>query len=224
MKLSQFLLTAGAEEPLLSKLWYFFFDNYISGEAVYENLSFGGMISPQLVVIGLFLGLCAAGLAAVFNKRVLGGFVNILLSRGCLSGESALSLPELDCAHKLSIRYGVRRGVNLRRVVRCREEEEYLAESEKKALEYEKMREENPKLPKKFVPKPFKVDPDVHHFYIPEDMRFTAETKFSQKGNSWAGAVIYIVFMLAVLAVLLVFLPDILSFLDAFVGELRGNG
>ncbi|MBQ8849646.1 MAG: hypothetical protein IJ011_04875 [Clostridia bacterium] len=222
MKIPAFLLTAGADKSLIEELWEYFVDTYIYNETTYENLDFGGMFSAQTLVIGLFLGLAIAGFAAVFNKQIHGAFVSKLISEGCLSPESAKTLPELDAADKLVLRYGVRRGVNLRRVVRCREEEEYNAESEQKAAEYAEMRKENPKLPKNFTPKPFRVDPDSHHFYIPEDMKYMAEVKFNRKGNSWWSAWVFGALILVALVVLIIFLPNILNLIDEFVGSLKG--
>lgn len=221
MKIPVYLLKAGAEQPLIEELWEYFVDTYIKNETTYENLDFGGLFSIQTLVIGIFLGLALAGFGAVINKHINGSFVSLLIERGCLSPENAMSLPELDCADKLFVRYGVQRGVNLRRVVRCREEDVYNAETAKKAEEYEEMRKQNPKLPKNFTPKPFKVDPDVHHFYIPEEMKYTAEIKFSQKGNSIWGALIYAVVILIALVVLIVFLPNILNLLDELIGTFK---
>ena len=91
------------------------------------------------------LGLAAAGFLAVFNKQINGAFVERLLREGCMSPESAKTLPELDLADKLMLRYGVSHSVDLRRVVKCREEEEYEAESAKKADEYAEMCKTNPR-------------------------------------------------------------------------------
>ena len=222
MKYPVFLLKAGSEQPLIEELWEYFVDTYIKNETTYENLDFGGLFSVQTLVIGLFLGLAAAGFIAVFNKQINGMFVERLLREGCISPESAKSLPELDLADKLMLRYGVSRGVDLRRVVKCREEVEYDAESAEKAEKYAEMRKENPRLPKNFTPKPFKVDPDVHHFYIPEDMKYMAEVKFDRKGNSWWSALIYAVVILVALVALIVFLPNILNLVDEFIGSLKG--
>ena len=222
MKYPVFLLKAGSEQPLIEELWEYFVDTYINNETTYENLDFGGLFSVQTLVIGLFLGLAAAGFVAVFNKQINGAFVERLMREGCVSPESAKSLPELDLADKLTLRYAVSRGVNLRRVVKCREEAEYDAESAQKAEEYAEMRKENPRLPKQFTPKPFKVDPDAHHFYIPEDMKYMAEVKFDRKGNSWWSAVIYAAVILVALVALIVFLPNILNLLDEFIGSLKG--
>ena len=222
MKYPVFLLRAGSEQPLIEELWEYFVDTYIKNETKYENLDFGGLFSVQTLVIGLFLGLAAAGFLAVFNKQINGAFVERLMREGCMSPESAKTLPELDLADKLMLRYGVSHSVDLRRVVKCREEEDYEAESAKKADEYAEMCKTNPRLPKKFTPKPFKVDPDAHHFYIPEDMKYTAEIKFDRKGNSWLGAIIYAVVILVALVALIVFLPNILNLLDEFIGSLKG--
>ena len=221
MKIPAFLLKVGSEQPLIEELWEYFVETYITNERVYENLDFGGLFSVQTLVIGIFIGLAIAAFASVINKQVNGAFVTRLIDEGCLSPESAKTLPELDSADKLMLRYGLVRGVNLRRVVKCREEEEHLAESRKKADEYAAMRLENPKLPKTFTPKPFKVDPDRHHFYIPEDMKYTAEVKFSRKGNSVWGAVLYSVLILIALVVLIVFLPYLLGLLDDAIGLLK---
>ena len=222
MKYPVFLLRAGSKQPLIEELWEYFVDTYIKNETKYENLDFGGLFSVQTLVIGVFLGLAAAGFVAVFNKQINGAFVERLMREGCVSPESAKTLPELDLADKLMLRYGVSHSVDLRRVVKCREEEEYEAESAKKADEYAEMCKTNPRLPKKFTPKPFKVDPDAHHFYIPEDMKYTAEIKFDRKGNSWLGAIIYAVVILVALVALIVFLPNILNLLDEFIGSLKG--
>ena len=222
MKIPAFLLSAGAKQPLIEELWEYFVDTYVYNDTVYENLEFGGLFSVQTLVIGIFVGLAVAALFAVLNKQINGAFVAKLIESGCTSAEGARTLPELDSADKLTVRYGLSRGVNLRGVVRCREEEEYLEASRQKEAEYAEMRLTNPKLPKKFTPKPFKVDPDNHHFYIPEDMRITAEIKFSQKGNSLPIAIISIVAILVALVALIVFLPNILNLVDEFIGFLKG--
>jgi len=221
-RLPTFLLTADSDLPLHEELWNYFVNTYIYNDVTYENLDFGGLFSVQTLIIGLFVGLAAASFGAVFNKKVIGGFVNKVLSEGCVSPDTAKSLPELDMADKLTLRYSVRHGVNLRRVMRCREEDEHIAAEEQKALAYAEMRKENPKLPKKFTPRAFKVDPDKHHFYIPEDMKYTAQTKFDQKGISWGRAILYAALILAVLVVFIIFLPNMLSVLDDFIGMLKG--
>lgn len=206
---------------LLEELWYGFYDTYVVNETAYENLDMNGMISVQSIIIGLYIGLSVAAVASVIGKRVHGKFVQMLLLRECLSPESAMTLPELDFADKLIVRYAVKRSVNLRRIVRCVEEEEYLRQSAAKAEAYEKEREENPKLPKKFKPVPFKMDLDNHRFYIPEELKGAAEIKFDQKGTSALGTALFVALLAVAFVLLLIFLPNILGALDGFIGSFK---
>ena len=170
------------------------------------------------IIIGIFLGLCVASFAVVINKRVLGGFVRLLLANECLSPEAGKTLPELNYADKLLIRSAVRRSTNLRRVVRCREEEEHKARMEEAEAGYAERRAADPSLPKRFRPTAFRVDPDAHHFYIPEEMKYTADVKFEQKGTTWLSAVVFVVVMLVAMVAVLMVLPRILSLVNDFVG------
>ena len=204
-------LTAAEEElPLWKELWYYFYETYFTDEAVYEHLNMGGgsLISVRNIIVGLFIGLAVASFAVVFNKRVLGGFVRLLLWEECLSGETGKSLPELNCADKLILRRAVGNSVNLRRVVKCREEEEYLRAQEQDGT--------------KGKGRGFRVDPDHHHFYIPEEMKYMADIKFEQKGTTWLGAILFVVIMAVALVAVLMVLPQILTLLNDFVGSLGG--
>ncbi len=217
--LSLFALEAKALS--FKELWDKFYNSFISPDMAYENLDFSGVISIQWIIIGLFMGIAIAAVASVIGKRVFGSFVKKLIDGECLSPESAKTLPELDYADKLMIRYSVKRGVNLRRVVRCREEEEYEAENAEKALRYAEMRKENPRLPKKFTPKPFKIDPDKHHFYIPEELKYMAKVKFDQKGTSLRTTIVFVALILLGLLALILFLPNILNLIDNAAGLMK---
>ncbi len=204
-------LTAAAEEelPLWKELWYLFYDSVFGDQTYYEYLDMGtgSLISVRLIIVGIFLGLAAGSFVAVFNKQVLGGFVRKLLREECLSPETGKTLPELNYAAKLTIRRAVRRSVALRRVVRCREEEDFYAEQER-----------NPS--KKKIE--FRVNPDHHHFFIPEEMKYMADVKFEAKGTTWRSAIAFSFLMVVLMVVLLTFLPNILSLLNDFIGMVKG--
>lgn len=192
-------------------------------ETQYEYLGngAGAMTSLPMIILGIFIGLALAAFASVFNKQVLGDFVRELLREEALSAESAKTLAELGYERKTVIRYSVRKGVNLRRVVRCREEEEYLAAIEAKREEYEEKRKNNKSLPR-FKAEAFCVNADEHHFYIPEKMKYMADIKFEKKGSTWLGAFVFLL-VLAIAFLLLMFaLPHILSLLNEWFGWL-GN-
>lgn len=200
--------------------------NYLTDNGTYDHLNMNGnaLISVRLIIVGLFIGVGVAAFVSVFNKRILGGFVRKLLREECLSAESGKTLPELGYADKLSVRNGLRRGVTLRRVVRCREEEEHLARMAELEASCEERRRSDPSLPSKFSPEPFRVDPDRHHFYIPEELRYKADVKFEQKGTTWGGAVVCVILLaIGLVAVLLVF-PKILELIDDLIGAFRSIG
>ncbi len=215
------LLSAANDMPTLGELWNDFFKNYINNDTEYENLNMGGSIPVSWIVIALFLGVAVAAVWIVVSKRLYSGFVSRLIENDCLSPEGAMTLPELSYADKLAVRYAVRKSVALRRVVRCREEEEWERENEQRAKEYAQMLAENPKLPKKFKAKEIKYDLDSFHFYIPEEEKTTAQTKFSSKGTSIWMLVLALGLMTAVLFVLLLFLPSVMALIDSTVGQFK---
>lgn len=213
------VFAADAEPSFWKEAW----DALFSDGTQYEYLGngAGSLTSLRLIIVGLFLGLALASFGAVFNKRVLGGFVRKLLRSEALSAEQAKTLSELGYDKRLFVRYGVRRGVTLRRVVRCREEEAYEEEMRQAREAYEAKRKEDPSLPK-WKEKPFCVDPNAHHFYIPEELKYMAEIKFEAKGTTWFGACMFVVLLLIFLVAIFAALPYILSILNDWVGAIQG--
>ncbi len=213
-------LSADAEGSIWQQIW----NALLHDETQYEYLSKGAvsLTSLRMIILGIFIGLAIASFGAVFNKRVLGDFVRKILQEESLTPETAKTLSELGYARNTCIRYSVRRGVNLRRVVRCREEEEYLREIEQKEKEYEAKRKEDPKLPK-FKAEPFRVDPNEHHFFIPDEMKYMADIKFEKKGSTWLGAFVFVFLLILVAVILFLALPSILSLLDEWFGAVHST-
>ena len=219
-----YLLTVTADEemPLIKELWLYFYDTYFNPTEYYENLNFGTgtMLSLRIIILGLCIGLSLAAFASVFNKRVLGKLVRKLIKQEALSPESAKSLYELGYAKSLVLHLAVKKSTALRRVVKCREEEEFYSQQRVKREEYEKTRETDKSLPR-FKEKEYKMDSYSDSFYIPENMKYTADIKFEKKGSTWIGAIIFSVVMFFVFLAIIVFLPQILSLLNDFVGTFK---
>lgn len=199
-----------------ASLWDALWEEIASGE--YENLGAGGgtLLSLKTVIVGLFVGISVAIFVALFTKRALGGFVKYLLKEECLSPESGKTLPELGLADKLWLRRAVKNNVSLRRVIRCREEEEYYA------AQYGD--EADTKARPRYGANAFHVNPDEHHFYIPEDMKYTADIKFERKGNNWFSAVFSVILLMIGMFALLMALPYILNILNDFMGLFKSSG
>ncbi len=196
-----------------------YFRNYFEqmNSAEYENLGFGGssMITIPMIVIALAVAIILASVAAIINKTVFGDFVRAVISAEALSKESAKTLEELGYDEKLIIRRSVRKGTNLRSVIRCVEEEEYNERARIAKEEYEK--NTDPHKPK-FVEIPYKVDPDNDHFYIPEENKYKADMKFDKKGTSWGMFTVVVIITVIFSIVLLAYMPKILEFVNEFFG------
>ena len=196
------------------------FRNLFVVEGEYQNLGSNDLISVPLIIVGIFVGIAIAFVATVFTKRILGEMVRKLLSGQVHSPESARTLSELSLDQHLFICHAVKGNVSLRRVVFCREEEEFLREQEERRSEYEETKKKTPsgKKVKKFRESSFRVDSKRHHFYIPEEYRDMASVKFDKKGTSVGKLILLLVLLLIVLILLLVFLPRVMELLDGVVG------
>ena len=208
------------ESSLMEDLWQYFYNTYINPSEYYENLNMGtgSMLSVRMIIIGIFIGITLAGFAAVFNKRVLGALVRKLLKNECLSPDKAMTLDELGYDNIL-MRIAVKRSTSLRRVVKCRQEEEYNAELAEKRREYEQKRENNKNLPR-FKETQYKINDLTDTFYIPDEMKYMADIKVDQKGITWIGAVFFIVIMTIALLIVLAVLPHILDLLNDLAGSI----
>lgn len=219
MRFLQTVMTVSGKDSF----WEDFFTDLFA-YAYYPNLNMDtdSLIFVKNIILGIFIGLCIASFGAVYNKRVLGKFVRKLLKEECLSTESAKTLGELGVIQNYAIRNAVRKSVSLRRVVRCKEEEEFLAEQEKQRLEFENATNGDKKA--SFKEEKFEIDTANDHFYIPEEMKYMADVKFESRGTTWLGAIFFVVIMAIVFVVLIIFLPDIFQMLDNFVGGFSSMG
>ena len=211
------------EMPLWKELWYYFYKTYINPSVYYENLGADSrtMLSVRLMILGLFIGIAIAAFAAVFNKRVLGGVVRRLLKADALSPDSALTLAELGYSGGI-IGLAVKKSTSLRRVVKCREEEEYDEKLKEKRKEYAERKKNGDKLPK-FKETPYKINTLTDAFYIPEKMKYMADVKFEKKGTTWLGAILTVVVLAVVFVALMVALPSIFELLNSIAGEIGSS-
>lgn len=213
-------LPPSEDASVWEEIWYYLYTNYFSAEDVYyENIkvSSSSMVDLRRILLGLLIGLLIASVAMTFNKRVLGEFIRAVLSGGATSPEDAKTLEELGFGRKYIIRRGVRKGINVRCVVKCREEEEFYASLEQKRSEYEEKRKEDPSLPP-FKAAEYSVDPDEDHFYIPEEKKYSAEMRFDKRGSSWGTLIAVIVVCVVLFVALLFLIPQILKLVDGLAG------
>ena len=207
------------ELPLIVELWLHFYENYVINPGYYEYLGMEtqDLINFKLMILGLFVGLAVASIGIVYDKRILGDAVRKLLREECLSPDRAKTLPELGFGRSSILRHSVRKSVSLRRVVKCCEEQEFYRVQEQMRAEHEEKRKTDRSLGR-FREMEYEFDLEQDHFYIPEEMKYTADVKFEKKGNSFFFVIFFVVMLAVMYIALLVFLPDILKVINDFVG------
>lgn len=212
-------LTNASEESVFEELWKYFVEKYFSNDLTYlENFSVraNDFLFYKLIIIGLCLGLIAASVCNLYNKRFVGDFVRRIIREGSLDKDNAKTLEELGYLNKPTIGWLIKSGGSLSRWVRCAEEDEFLASVEAKRLEFEEKHKDDPKKPS-FKEPQFKRDVKTMHFYLPEEKRIAAEIRFDPKGANLGGVILVSVLSIALCLVLCYMLSDIIKLFDNFI-------
>lgn len=210
-----------SEPSLFEELWKYFSEKYFTpqyGDYQHIELAESSLVSLPMIVIAAVIGMCLAAIAAIFNKRYLGDFARALISVDALSPETAQTLEQLGYLKNTTIRSSLKNGTTLRRVVKCVEEEQYYAEMQKKREDFEQTNTD-PKT--KFKELPYKIDVSTAHFYIPEQLKYTAELKFEKKGTDWLSFALVLVGSIVVGLLAIWAVPELLQMTDNFVGMFK---
>ena len=186
----------------------------------YDNLGFGDFAFSNLrgIILGMILGIIFASYLVIFNKRVHGDFVRSLINDDCSTPAKAKTLAELGYLKNSAVRSALRTGNTYRGIVRCVEAEEYYASREQARGEYEARVAASGEKAPPFSSPEYHHDFTVSHFYIPEDIHFTATRRFEKKGTSVFSALAITVVSIILFWAVLKFLPDVLQYIDNFVG------
>lgn len=203
----------------ITDFFYRFFNPALEG---YTNFEFqNGTRKLQFIIFGIFAGFLIASFSMIFIKTTLGKLVRAILEKKAFEAKDGVTLAACGLERHFWIRLALRRGYTLRRVVRCVEEEEFLA----KAHEERQAAEETGKKAPAYREPVFKGDLSSCHFYIPKKDRYTAEMRFREKGSGYG--TFFFVLLGCVIAVFLIFafLPQLITFLDNVISlfSWRGN-
>ena len=209
----------------VGKFIYDFFNPKLEG---YTNFEFSeGILSLQIIIFGIFAGVLLASFSMIFIKTTLGKLVRAILEKKAFTAEQGVTLAECGLEKHFFVRRALTHGYTLRRVVRCVEEEEFLAKARAEREEYEQARAaakaSGTRLPAYKEPI-FKPDLSACHFYIPEKDRYTAEMRFRSSGSGYP--TFFFVLLVSILCVILIFalLPHLLRFLDNVVSLFSWKG
>ena len=207
-----------SEQSLIQELFEYIKEKYFTPQLDDYSKITVSADTITTIVFGLFIGINLAALLTIFNKRVLGDFVRALLSNDCLSPEKAMTLSELGFFKNTAVRGSLKSGVTLRRVVRCREEEEYykgLANAD--AASGDDSPAESAPKKQAFRDTGYKIDFENAHFYIPEELKYTADIRFDKKGTNWLSFAAVLVLSFIVVLLVFRYIPNIFRMIDDFV-------
>lgn len=211
-------ISAWYENSVFNELLTYLRERYFTVRfEAYENISLeatAGDTARSIILMAALGIIIAAGMTA-YTRNHLGKLVHKMLKQDITSPERAQTLYQLGYFRSASIRRELSRGVNLRRVVRCCEEEEFLASVEEKRKEYEADR---PKKP--FVAPAFEMDFTTARFYIPEDLKYRADTRYRTKGSGWGLFLGTVAIAIVASALLCYLLPDLVRLADNLISML----
>ena len=130
-KLGSLFFELSKKDPTVFKeLWDHFKEKYFSENlGRYENFKFGtgSLISYNLVIIAIFVGIVVAAVLSIYNKRYLGKFVRKIISDGATSPENAKTVDELGFKNHFMIKLSVAGGKTFGKMIRCVEADKYYA-------------------------------------------------------------------------------------------------
>ncbi len=188
------------QNSTLGELISYFRETYFSIRfGAYDNFSVTEQTANIVnkIIPALIIGIIIAAIATVYCRRVVGQFVRTLIEKEALSPESGVTLFDTGAFRSTVVRRELCRGAFLKKVVRCREEEAFIAEKGSDAS--------------------YQIDFTRDHFYIPEELKDRAEIRFNPKGSSWLTVVLTAVLTPIVVGLICRFLPNILQFADSII-------
>lgn len=188
------------------EVWAYLKDTYLSLDfSDYEYIQLGGNNTSLITVVGgLFLGILLASFCIVFQKRVVGRYIQRMLAAGAIGEENACTPASLGFGKSMLLRAQLRsRSGVLRKLVR------YVGEPG---------RTEADLAPGKQPVYYDIIDLGTTAFYIPEELKYRAEIRYAKKGTSWPLAVLFAILMIVLLFVVLRALPTLLDFINSAIG------
>lgn len=200
-------IAAWYEGTVLCELLTYFEQTYFTVSFnAYENfhLSPGAGEMAKSVIFALAIALVLASAFAVYTKKSVGKFVRVMIRDEVHSADEAKTLFELGFFKSVAVRHELKRGYQLRKLVLCREKEEFMAAQKEEYSGEEK-------------PSEFTLDFTTAHFYIPKDLRERADVRYEKKGFGWLQVLLTAVVALILTAIACYFLPDLVQLADNII-------
>ena len=196
---------------------------------MYNNFElYNPFVSVRLIVWAMFAGFVVASLMAVYNKRVLGGFVKSILANGCTSPDTAKTIIDLGYGTDWFIKNALRKDTVLRRFVTRVKDEADVADVANEADVADKAEKTDAEGDGESPPQPVKKAQSRHEqidfmtarFYIPEELKYRAEVRYAGRGTDFTSFLICIIIFAVAAFAAIVVIPDLIILIDNFLGTL----
>ena len=171
--------------------WNEFFD------ALYPDYYYKHIESPLIlmnvtyILIGIYLGIVLASVVVCYRKNHLGTVIRALLKAEAHSEENAKTPEELGIAKRWTL---------VRALRKCG----FGSLVKQVGVDIEAK----------------KPDYTNEKYYIPEDLRYRAEDRYSRRGMGIGVVIFWAIFLIPVFMFLRFLIPELLQLLDNFIGTL----
>ncbi len=182
-------------------------DAQSDGEGWEKRMSFLDVFSRadtlQIVIWSFFIGIMIGALSLFYQKQVIGSFVRALLADGAADPGNAKTLEELGYAKNRFVRYALRNGSVLRKMV-WEAEDNYT--TDESGFRYSARTK--------------KMDINTARFYIDDSNRVRADLRYNAQGSDILVLLISVVIFAVAAYALLIFIPYIV---DLFKNNTSGS-
>ena len=158
----------------------------------FENFDIDVNSSSMLVIIvGLAVGLLVGIVLSLICKSVAGKVVKSLGQHGAVDESSAKTVEELELSKVAFLKSVLKPGSALFKAVSCTDSGEK------------------------------KIDYSTARFYLPEEKRISAETRFAEEKHPVRNGILAVILVTAVAAFAIFAIPELLTMLDNFVTQVK---
>ena len=208
------------EMTIWEELWnYFYYKYFLSFAGTYDNFTIGdsSAMTIAIVIVGFIIGMVSAVAVSYFRNRTSGRIVRALLLNRAFSEGDAKTLSELGIDASLGVKLSLQSRSFLRKYVH------YVGEPTYSSNAYRGKRTSGGEGDSTFSGyNPYVrdvIDYEKARFYIPDEIHYSAEVRYEQKGigDSPIVVVVSIVALVAFGFFCLRFAPVLLKMTDNLI-------
>lgn len=161
-------------------------------DALIENIF--NLSGLNLIIWAMYIGILLATALAYYQKRIVGGFVRTVLSKGARTPDTAMTLTELGYQNHPFIRRELSKSGPLRKMIWEVEDNYRMGENDVLYSAREKA-----------------LDLNIGRFYLPEEKRIEAELRYEGKGSDVFTLIMTVAVFFVVAVLACIWLPVILE-------------